>query len=80
MNTAKMVLFPELHPGASYGVGRNHSSGIAWNIHQVIRYGISWHDYPEGGFAVNFDKPVHYSDTPMPEFEIADTVEKSVKV
>ena len=72
LTLSKMELFPELHPGASYGVGHNRSSDVAWNIHQVIRYGISWHDHPEGGLTVNFDKPMRYADSPMPEFEIAD--------
>lgn len=68
--SAKIALFPELHPGAYYGVGRSRRSDTTWNVHQVIRYAIAWHDHPDGGNSVDFGKPMHFSDAPMPEFVI----------
>lgn len=70
LKTAKNALFPELDSSSYYGVGRNRKCDTTWNVHQVIRHGISWHDHPEGGYTVNFDKPMHYSNAPMPEFAI----------
>lgn len=34
----------------------------AYDIQQILRYQISWHRYPEGGFTVNFDNPFIHGD------------------
>ena len=43
----------------------------AWAVYATIRHAISWHDYPEGGYTVNFDKPMGYGE-PMPKCEIVE--------
>jgi hypothetical protein len=67
---AKTATFPELPPGQSYGVGHDRTADTAWNAYQAIRYAIAWHDHPEGGCTVNFDKPLRVSDAPMPKCEV----------
>lgn len=44
----------------------------AWDVYQVLRYTRSWHDHPEGGFTVNFDKPMTFIGEPLPECEIVE--------
>lgn len=67
---AQTATFPELPPGHSYGVGYDRTADTAWNAYQAIRYAIAWHDHPEGGITVNFDKPLRVSDAPMPKCEV----------
>lgn len=69
---AKIATFPELPPGQSYGVGHDSTADTAWNAYQAIRYAIAWHDHPEGGCTVNFDKPLRVSDAPMPKCEVKE--------
>lgn len=42
----------------------------AWNIHQAIRYCIAWHEHPEGGWGVCFDRPYPDGGEPVPEARI----------
>ena len=68
---AKKAAFPELNgPGHSYGVGHFRAADTAWNVYQVVRYVMAWHKHPEGGITVNFNKPLKYSDAPMPRCEV----------
>lgn len=30
----------------------------AWLVYATLRHARSWHDHPEGGYTVNFDKPL----------------------
>lgn len=69
LRMARCCAFPELHQDASYGVWHDRTSETAWNAYQAIRYAIAWHDHPEGGCTVNFDKPLRVSDAPMPKCE-----------
>ena len=73
LRLARAVLFPELDSGSYYGVGHNRNADISWNVNQVIRYVIAWRDNPEGDYGVNFNKPISWSGTPLPSFEIVDS-------
>ena len=42
------------------------------SVREAIRYAIAWHDHPEGGLAVCFDKPMKFSDAPMPKCEVKE--------
>ena len=42
-----------------------------WAVYTVIRYAIAWHDHPEGGTTVNFNKPLGYGE-PLPKCRIED--------
>ena len=37
---------------------RTEKSRRAWDLHQVIRYRLSWDDKPQGGTTVNFYEPL----------------------
>lgn len=39
----------------------------AWNIFSVLRYTRSWHDNPNGGFSVCYDKPMSFIDERLPK-------------
>lgn len=69
---ARMAAFPELVRGQYYGVGHDRKADTAWNAYQAIRYAIAWHDHPDGGITVNFDKPLRVSDAPMPKCEVKE--------
>lgn len=47
---------------------KEHES--AWTIYSALRYTRSWHENPEGGFTVNYDKPLNLAGGPMPQCEI----------
>lgn len=54
----RQVYFPDLVlPGASYGVGKHIASDRAWDVYQVIRHAMAWHEHPEGGTTVDFHTP-----------------------
>ena len=73
LEEARKALFPNLiYPHQSYGVGHNRESDKAWNVHQVLRYTRAWHDHPEGGITVDFNKPMSFSDVPMPVCEVIE--------
>lgn len=40
----------------------------AWDVQQVIRHGIAWDKYPEGGLGVSWDTPFQASKQDLPEF------------
>lgn len=42
----------------------------AWNIYSEIRYRMAWHDYPQGGYGVSFDKPYPCGGEPVPDCRI----------
>lgn len=66
----KAQLFPELPLNAWYGVGKNRRADIAWQALEVLRHAMAWHDHPEGGITVNFDKPMQWTDEPLPRCRI----------
>ena len=49
---------------------RSAEHELAWTIYSVLRYTRSWHENPQGGFTVNYDKPLNLSGGPMPKCEI----------
>lgn len=36
----------------------------AWNIYTALRYQMAWHDRPEGGWGLHFDKPYPWGGEP----------------
>lgn len=71
----KQIFFsPRLNPsrGASYGVGNDKQSGRAWDIYQVVRYAVAWHDYPEGGYTVHFHKPIPFAGEALATCEVKE--------
>ena len=42
-----------------------------WTVYATLRHALAWHDHPEGGITVNFDKPLAYGE-PMPHAEVRD--------
>jgi len=44
---------------------------LAFDVLQVIRHHVAWRKKPEGGFTVNFDKPMGTSDQPLCKIEDA---------
>lgn len=50
----------------SHGIRNDQVSDearIAWDLQKVIRHAVAWAEMPEGGFRVDFDKPVKSSET-----------------
>lgn len=68
---AKAALFPELTSGASYGVRCFRDADLAVHVWQTLRYVRAWHDHPEGGITVDFNRPMIWvSDEPLPKCRI----------
>ena len=49
----------------------------AWGVYEVLRYTRSWHDFPEGGITVNFDRPISYDGQPLPTCRVTAQEETS---
>lgn len=45
---------------------------IAWDIQQVARHCRSWHNNPEGGITVYYDKPMRSSQQQLPKCEVEE--------
>lgn len=68
----KGLLMPEISVNGSYGVGHNREADIAWQAYEVLRYTMAWHDHPDGGITVNFDKPMTWTDEPLPKCRVEE--------
>lgn len=67
----RRLYFPDLIlPGESYGVGHNVVSDRAWDVHQVIRHAMAWHEHPGGGITVNFHAPFPAAGEELPICEV----------
>lgn len=44
----------------------------AWNIYTALRYQMAWHDHPEGGWGLHFDKPYPWGGEPVAECRIEE--------
>ena len=66
-------VMPELTYNASYGVYRFEETERAFNILKAVRSCIAWHERPEGGYEVIFDRPmpIHVNEE-MPVCEAID--------
>jgi hypothetical protein len=60
----KKIYFPELLDAEYYGIFHPElceESKISWDLIQVIRNGIAWTKYPDGGYTVDFGQPIQSS-------------------
>lgn len=65
---ARKFAFPDLNGrGHSYGIGHNQSADRAWNTYQALRYARAWHEHPEGGITVDFNKPYPAGGESIPD-------------
>ncbi len=76
MDDAVKIAFPELYGGCYLGIYQkevHEDARIAYDIHQALRYKISWNNNPSGGITRNFDSPRITSNTePLPKIEIVE--------
>ena len=57
LREARAMQFPELYPNAHYGLGYTKTTDMAFSIYACVRHALAWHEHPEGGITVNFNKP-----------------------
>lgn len=64
----RKIIFPDLAPhwGHSYGVYNFPETLDAWQLLQAVRSCRAWHEHPEGGLTVNFDRPIKHEGKPVP--------------
>ena len=55
---ARQIAMPELTRNASYGVFKFPQTERAYNLLKAVRSAIAWHNKPEGGWTVDFDRPM----------------------
>ena len=55
---ARKTIMPEIPRGSSYGVYHFPETERAFNVLKAIRSCMAWHDHPEGGWTVIFDRPM----------------------
>lgn len=71
---ARQVVMPDLHgDGHSFGVYNFSETERAFNVLKAVRSAIAYHHKPEGGWTVDFDKPlaVHVVEE-MPKCEAVE--------
>ena len=69
----KTVAYPSLiYPGQSRNAEPEERADEACDIWQVLRHAQAWHEHPEGGYTVNFHKPLKKGQYPLPECEIVE--------
>ena len=51
-------VMPELPYNASYGVYKFEETERAFNVMKAVRSAIAWHNHPEGGYEVIYDRPM----------------------
>lgn len=69
------IYLPELHYGSYHGIyspDLHDNAKVSYDIHQMLRYKISWHKFPEGGITVDFDSPMPASKEEFIKVEIKD--------
>ena len=54
---ARRVVMPELTRGASFGVYKFPETERAFNVLKAVRSARAWHNNPQGGWTVDFDRP-----------------------
>jgi hypothetical protein len=67
--------FVGLLPHATLGLTNPHAPDavrIAFDIQQVIEHRLAWDKNPEGYITNNFDKPMKWSEQPLPSIEAVD--------
>ena len=76
IDTLFKLYFSELPVGASYGISApetEENAKIAYDINQVVRNKIAWHNNPEGDYTVDFHEPSKTSATQeLPKAEIKE--------
>lgn len=76
---ARQIIFPDLPKNSNYGVGKDHDGDMAYEVHEVIRYVLAYHEHPEGGYGVDFHEPMNWSGEPMPKCEVITYEDKPRK-
>ena len=46
---------------------KTESHHRAWSVYEVLRYHRCWHDNPDGGTGVCYDKPMSLNGEPLPK-------------
>lgn len=64
LKKVRAELFPDLAPCAHHGYMHSENTDRAFSMYQAIRYALAWHEHPEGGISVQFDKPMSPYDIP----------------
>ena len=67
----RMKIYPNLGDdlNGSYGIFNPEvelTPGIAYNMQQVLRYTYAYAEHPEGGYTVNFSKPIATGQIQLP--------------
>jgi hypothetical protein len=71
---ARKIIMPELTGcGHSYGVYNRPETERLYNVLLAVRSCLAYHEHPEGGYTVNFRKPmaIHVNEE-MPKCEVVD--------
>ena len=70
---ARQIAMPELTRGASWGVYKFENTERAFNILKAVRSCIAWHNNPQGGYEVIYDRPKAINVTEeMPTCEVVE--------
>lgn len=75
---ARQIAMPELTRNASWGVYKFENTERAFNIFKAVRSCIAWHNNPQGGYEVIYDRPQAINVTEeMPRCEVVEDGNKN---
>lgn len=73
LSDARKIVMPDLPRNASWGVYKFENTERAFNILKAVRSCIAWHNNPQGGYEVIYDRPFAINVTEeMPKCEVVE--------
>lgn len=75
------IAFPDLPAdlSASRGVTAVDKALSAWEIYEVLRHRLAWTRYPEGGWGVDFQKPISFSGKELVKCTVKEDSEGTLR-
>lgn len=72
LDELRSLAFPGCIKNTNYDsvVGNVPMADNAYNVHQVLRYQMAYHDHPEGRDTVNFHKPIQLGPAEIPKCKV----------
>jgi hypothetical protein len=58
----RLRYFPQAHSNSGVGIGNAPvEAKIAYDMQQVVRHAVAWHNEPSGGLTRDFDTPMQWA-------------------
>lgn len=74
LDELRVLAYPGYIKNPNYDsvIGNIPVADNGYNVHQVLRYKMAYHDHPEGGDTVDFHKPIQLGKAELPICEVIE--------